>query len=143
MAYSKGIVTIPNVTGNIEIIVETVDSGYTNLFDATGEGFVQESDTKFYTNYIPCVKGDVIHIKGATPYKYSRYNGTTPVGSAIYCTNAGLAASGYDSNVQTMIAGQTNANGTIDSGVFDCIKLEFRVALPAELIITVNENIED
>lgn len=142
MAYSKGIVTIPNVTGNIEIIVETTDSGYVNLFDSTADGFVQESTTKFYTNYIPCANGDVIHIKGATPYKYSRFDSNKgAVGSAIYCTNAGLTTSNYDSNVQTMVAGQISADGTIGDVAISYIRFEFRVALPSELIITVNQDI--
>ena len=145
MAYSKGIIAIPNVTGNIEITVATTEvSGYTNLFDQTADGFELQSDTKFMTNYIPCSLRDIIHIKGATPYKYQRYNkNKTAIGTLIYCTNAGLETASYDANVKTFLAGQTDINGTVDNVELGYVRMEFRVAVPSELIITVNQNIID
>ena len=142
MGFTNGMINIENVIGNIEIVVETEKSGYTNLFDSTAEGFSKESDAKFMTNYIPCSKGDVIHIKGNTPYKYQRYStDKVAIGSLIYCSNAGLAVSTYDSTVKTMIAGQTASDGTIDNAEFGYVRFEVREALAENLIITVNEEI--
>lgn len=119
--------------------------GYTNLFDKNGEGFREgyrfdgvQNATSFLTNEIPYTGGAVVHIKGATPYKFKVYDGNENYWSAtIYCTAAStpIAVSDYDPDVQTMVY--------VNGSSFNATKIqfEFREVLPEELIITVDEKI--
>lgn len=119
-------------------------SGYTNLFDTSGAGFQEgyrfdnvANATSFLTNEMPYSNGELVHIKGATPYKFKVYDEELEYWSAaIYCTNAStpIGTSDYDSNVQTMAYTNANFNATK-------IQFEFRVTVPDELIITVGEEI--
>ncbi|MBO5670766.1 MAG: hypothetical protein J6S41_04390, partial [Clostridia bacterium] len=122
--------------------------GYTNLFDASGDGFTQESDTKFITNWLPYSEydndgaGTIYHIKGlkddagyVNPYKFRLKANDGGLTSFIYATSATgqpPTTSDYDSSVK----------------IFQHIKpyyhhmqFEIREALPENLIITANEPI--
>ncbi len=126
----------------------TATGGYTNLFDASGSGFTQESD-KFYTNWLPYDptanggNGTIYHFKGLTvstnPYKMrfaSDAAGTENLTALSYCKNANkqpLKASDYDSSVYIV---QHSASAYIHYAQF-----EIREALPANLIITADEQI--
>lgn len=75
MAYTKGKISIPNVTGNIVITVTTAQKAVTNLADPTssewksgyrinGSGSIVSGQSQV-TNLIPVAVGDVIRIKNA------------------------------------------------------------------------------
>jgi len=79
MAYSKVGISIPNVTGNIEIAVTTIEKAVTNLFDASkatlNTRFTSSSTATqngvFITDYIDAVAGDVFYVKPAFAYNSS------------------------------------------------------------------------
>lgn len=75
MAYTKGKISIPNVTGNIVITVTASRKAITNLADPTsaewksgyrinGSGSIVSGKSQV-TNLIPVAVGDVIRIKNA------------------------------------------------------------------------------
>ena len=47
MAYSKGLITIPNVTGDIEITVETVETSISPIEVYTGNASVYQFNKKY------------------------------------------------------------------------------------------------
>lgn len=83
MAYTKGKISIPNVTGNIVITVATARKAITNLADPSSAewksgyrinssgGIVTGSSQ--VTNLIPVAVGDVIRIKGGGSCKNMLY----------------------------------------------------------------------
>ena len=92
MAYSKVAIAIPNVTGDINIVVSTVEKAVQNLFDASkatlNTRFTSSSTSAqngvYITNYIDAVPGDVIYVKPAFAYdsatnydKVNCYNSTS------------------------------------------------------------------
>lgn len=163
--YADGVITISEVTGNVIITAsavstesgddsssdDTTTTGYTNLFDTTATGFVDET-SKFYTNWLPYNgddndgNGTIYHFKGLVygagqlnPYKMSfatDANGSNAT-SQFYCTAANKqapVAADYDSSV-TIVQHQTSG--------YTHVRFEIREALPDNLIITANENIVD
>lgn len=92
-----------------------VVGGYTNLFNTTESGFKQESDTVWYTNWLPYDtnanggNGTIYHFKGATPYKYhfaldknGTYGDSTDGTALAYCSGANQQANvpaDYDESV--------------------------------------------
>lgn len=76
MAYSKVAIAIPNVTGDINILVSTIAKTVTNLFnvdEATLNTRFTSSSTSaqngvYITGYIDAVPGDVIYVKPALAY---------------------------------------------------------------------------
>ena len=128
--------------------VEPEGEKYTNIFDTSASGFDNQS-SKFYTNWLPYNPNDnngagtIYHFKGLTsssdPYKLNFATDANGSGatSQIYAnaTN-GLARvkADYDSSVtlvQHFLAG------------YNYCRFECRETLPANLIITANENIVD
>lgn len=78
MAYTKGKISIQNVTGNIVITVTTAKKSITNLADPssaewltnhriTSGGSITTGQSQV-TNLIPVAVGDVIRIKGGGSY---------------------------------------------------------------------------
>lgn len=78
MAYTKGKISIPNVTGNIVITVTARQKAITNLADPssaewlpnhriTSSGSITTGQSQV-TNLIPVAAGDVIRIKGGGSY---------------------------------------------------------------------------
>lgn len=86
--YNDGVITIPNVTGNLEITVTAVKSalnfinqiplstdssgaiyngglGYKNGFRLSSSGAEKENASSFVTGFIPVRGGDVIRFSGA------------------------------------------------------------------------------
>ena len=130
-------------------------SGYTNLFDSSASGFVQENSTRFYTNWIPYSESDnggagtMYHFKGlkhnsgyTNPYKVhwaedanGKYGSNTNGSLLKYTTNSDTPPkpSDYDPSV-TIFQDNSNTN-------FHYIRFEIREALPNNLIITANEPI--
>lgn len=124
--------------------------GYTNLFSTSGDGYATDTDFsgtssgRTLSNIIEfdTVYEAVIHLKGATPYKYKvRYQTDSNPDNmawsdATYCTNAPvpIAVSDYDSDVKVM----TMSRG--EYGV-NAIQLEFRETIPEDMVITVDEDI--
>jgi hypothetical protein len=90
MAYSKVGISIPKVTGAINIVVKTVSKAVTNLFDvdkATLNTRFTSSSTAtqngaYITDYIDAVPGDVIYVKPAI------HNGTSLVCNKVNCYNS-------------------------------------------------------
>ena len=74
MAYTKGKISIPNVTGNIVITVAAARKAVTNLADPTSAEWMSGyrinssggivTGSSQVTNLIPVAVGDVIRIKG-------------------------------------------------------------------------------
>lgn len=74
MAYTKGKISIPNVTGNVVITVTTARKAITNLADPTSaewmpnhritSGGLITTGQSQVTNLIPVSAGDIIRIKG-------------------------------------------------------------------------------
>ena len=74
MAYTKGKISIPNVTGNIVITVVARQKAITNLADPSSAGWMANhritsggsitTGQSQVTNLIPVAVGDVIRIKG-------------------------------------------------------------------------------
>lgn len=121
-------------------------SGYTNLFDASGEGY-SLSGTTLITNFIPAPKGATVHIKAGsnnTPYKVHGYDSTkTKLNSAYFTDSTTHGAADYDSSVMTYLSGTNTKNGTFFAYEdWAYVTFEFRGTVPTDLIITVNENIE-
>ena len=152
-AYSNGAISISSVTGNIVITATATEietAPYTNLFDATADGYELSSETKFYTNWMPYNyldndgKGTIYHLKGLTntstnPYKFQFKNKGTGTSALIYCTNANVQpkiSASYDSSVVII---QHNT-GSAD---YSFVRFEIREAVPSNLIITANEDIID
>lgn len=154
--YSGGVITIPAVTGDIVITAtatEIVEEPYTNLFDKNGSGFSDQS-TKFYTNWLPYNhldnggKGTMYHFKGLShnagytnPYKMSLAMNTSGLGATaqMYCTKANntpLTDASYDSSVK--VVQHCPPNGASD---YHYVQFEIREAVPANLIITANQDI--
>lgn len=151
MAYSKGIIAIPNVSGNIEITVQTTAKiGYTNLFDKNAS-YDTASDTRWYTNWMPYTptadgQAPTFHIKGAVPYKFTlQYtNGTNT--ADVYAKNAEQikpdeSKADYDSTVSLFQHSNSNV------GQFAYIRFMFdgiaRDTVADSLIITANQKIID
>lgn len=78
MAYIKGKISIPDVTGNIVITVTTRKKGITNLADPssaewlpdhriTSGGLITTGQSQV-TNLIPVAVGDIIRMRGAGSY---------------------------------------------------------------------------
>ena len=144
--------TLPSnliITANEDIVgSEKTDStgGYTNLFSTSKEGFANDTDFsgaasgRFLTNYISCKLGDVIHIKGAMPYKAKFHNSVTNAwGDAIYTNGEnGLAISNYDS--ESRVFPITTGTGVSN---IDKVQIEIRSGYTNldSVIITVNEDI--
>lgn len=75
MGYSKGKISIPNVTGNIVITVSAAPQARINLFDKNDTGVVLRArinssgsavdyaDGQLVTGFIPCVRGNVITLE--------------------------------------------------------------------------------
>lgn len=108
MAYSKAVIAIPNVTGDIAITVTTVEKKVTNLFDASkatlNTRFTSSSTASqngvFITDYIDAVAGDVIYVKPAFAYdsatnydKVNCYNSDsdTKIGAKVLSNSEGNA----------------------------------------------------
>lgn len=100
MAYSKVGISIPKVTGAINIVVSTVAKAVANLFDASkatlNTRFTSSSTSAqngvYITDYIEAVPGDEIYVKPAfendanQPYdKVNCYNSTsdTKIGAKV------------------------------------------------------------
>lgn len=126
--------------------------GYTNLFDVNGDGFTVETEgSKYLTNWMPYNYADnnntgtIYHFKGfadnagyTNPYKM-QFKAKTGVvaGDRPYCTNANQKANivaDYDSIVRLV-------QHSVNNDTYNYIRFEFREALPANLIITANEQI--
>lgn len=99
MNYSKGIISIPNVTGNLVITV-TTEGQAINLFDPTnslynyrlkGDGTATGSIGKVVTNFIDISDLSSFVIGGVTPVYDSGYGYAMVLG--VYTTNDGSAAS--------------------------------------------------
>ncbi len=151
MAYSKGIVTIPSVTGNIEITIQTTAKiGYTNLFDKNAS-YDTVSDTRWYTNWMPYTytadgQAPTFHIKGAVPYKFTLQYANGSNTADAYAKNAGQikpdeTKADYDLAVSLF----QHSNGNV--GEFVYIRFMFdgiaRDSIADSLIITANQNIID
>lgn len=78
MAYTKGKISIPNVTGNIVVTVTARQKAITNLADPssaewlsnhriTSGGLITTGQSQV-TNLIPVAVGDIIRIKGGGSY---------------------------------------------------------------------------
>lgn len=118
--------------------------GYTNLFDKTAPGF-DDQGSKFYTNWLPYSgddnggNGTIYHFKGlaSAPYKMNfalDANGANAT-NQFYCTAANKlppTAADYDSSVYLV------QHATSD---YTYCRFEVRSALPADLVITANEQI--
>ena len=73
MAYSKVGISIPKVTGAINIVVSTIEKAVKNLFDASKatlntrftSSSTETKDGVYITDYIDAVAGDEIYVKPA------------------------------------------------------------------------------
>lgn len=125
---------------------ESGSGGYTNLYDATAEGY-SLSGTTLITNYIYAPLGSTIHIKSTNnikPYKIHGYDSTKTKLNTVYIdSSTDIAAADYDSTVYTVTSGSQNTSGDLlDYPTWTYITLEFRNVVPTDLVITVDENIE-
>lgn len=100
MAYKKGVIAIPNVSGNIAITVTTALKPIVNLFQKTpskqststaevpgdtvylgarlnsSHNAVYQADDQLVTRPIPATKGDVFHITTDKANNSNNYKGT-------------------------------------------------------------------
>lgn len=145
MAYTKGKISIPNVTGNIVITVTATRKAITNLADPTStewkSGYRINSGGNIVTghsqvtNLIPVAVGDVIRIKGGgTPT--TMFEAAFPDAASTSGTSLGENQS-YDSTTDI-------ATFTITSAAYPYARWSIpnsQIADASEIIITRNEEI--
>lgn len=167
MPYEKVSVTIPNVSGNIAITVQTSSKTrpYTNLADPTSQDWMDgyrinssksavEASGKFIANAIPCVEGDVVRIRGiANPasadnmYAIKADQTESNVLTTFFARTENGAAS-YDAATKTLTwtAYRTNSGGSHDPDYANLrsFRSSFQYAsgyTASDIVITVNEEI--
>lgn len=168
--YSDGKIAIPNVTGDIEIVVTAVKSvsEYTNLADTSSSDWHNDSrentageiiaaDGYVVTNYIPCNKGDVIRVYGLDLFAKSSYLGNYNSSFANqtqgYTTFKSYESTGGNTHIKDVISQNTNGvynyvigtkgDGTITSANIAYVRITAPLTgEPEDVIITINEPIE-
>ena len=129
-AYSNGVVTIANVTGNIVITASAIeDLPYNNLFKSTDADFVDgqilrssggtKGGTGFVTGYISAVVGDTIYVRNP--------NGTNYIDQSapVICLYNGS---------KTFLAGFYSSQVTVDS---DGLGFSYKLAKTGTELIRV------
>lgn len=169
MAYSKGVIAIPSVTGNVVISVTTVAStpSYTDLTAQSGwtwskgcrlnsQGTLSDAEGGYVTDYIPCAAGDVVRIKGLD---ITRTLGGATAKCAFYTTSKALAPAGTPNISSAVSAGIVTKGssgeykilaalyGSAQTADSKCAYMRFSGALEDgytidDVVITVNEEID-
>ena len=164
MAYSKAVIAIPNVTGDIVINVTTapIEVGYTNLavpnatnttdktiwingYRLNSSGALEAKAGKTVSNKIVCTQGDIIRIKGITLQE----SVDRIMVNVINASGTETIGAGYFQNGSS---GTLQYNGLVD-GVYTFTILDYKgtinyfrfsMTTPVDansVIITVNEEI--
>lgn len=118
MAYSKVGISIPKVTGAINIVVATVAKAVKNLFDADKailntrftSSSTQAENGVYITDYIDAVSGDEIYVKPAFAYnsakpfdKVNCYNSTSDTKLGAKVLSDAVTTSNINFNVSNGI----------------------------------------
>lgn len=145
MAYTKGKISIPNVTGNIVITVTARQKAITNLADPssaewmtnhriTSVGLITTGQSQV-TNLIPVAVGDIIRIKGGGSYA-NMLQASFPDAASTSGTTLGKNQS-YDSTTDI-------ATFTITSAAYPYARWSIPTSQIADvnaIVITRNEEI--
>jgi formylmethanofuran dehydrogenase subunit D len=149
-AVSGGNINITNVTGDIVItaVATEVQSGpsYTNLADPTSSewmdghkisssGVVETASGTTLMNTIPCVKGDIVRVKGATTIIVAMYKDNTFYKRAT-------VTSPSDQYTNPVVNGDYTEFGIAYAGVTSIRAYGTLSGTAEDVIITVNEPIE-
>ena len=154
--YVDGVITIPEVTGNVVITVyaskiDTGSANYTNLADPTNsewkDGYrisssgISEQSGKTVCNPISCKQGDVIRVKGV---EFEAIIDRV----CLINSNGNYFSIQYVSNLPTGDYGYEYVDGVHKFSILSPNANAFRCAFttptdPSSVIITVNQSITD
>ena len=153
-AYSNGVVTIDNVTGNISITAVAVKDGYTNLIDTVGytdgyrlstsTGNLSELEGYTTTGLLTVTSGDVIRTKGVNfNYKSGTCNIALYLSDGTFSTAKSLYNAGSTSWNGFTWSFDTDGNVTLNySSSYTAYMKICGYGNGDSLVVTVNEEIE-